>query len=169
MRRGRDLAMVGEGSTYVAELRVSSSLDDPPPHRPGEAHRHRDTLTAPASSCIRAQALDPEDYIAVGLAQCFSLNSDNKLDRAFAAPPKDTTWSSSPVRQFAHSHALPALAVVLTACFVLEPLTAGTLETLAFGVPTSYKRVLALTCGQLFIGESRGHRQSTRQGRVGRG
>ncbi len=34
----------------------------------------------------------------------------------------------------------------------MEPLTAGTLECLALGVPTSYKRVLALTCADLFIG-----------------
>jgi hypothetical protein len=34
----------------------------------------------------------------------------------------------------------------------MEPLTAGSLECLALGVPTSYKRVLALTCGDLFLG-----------------
>jgi len=37
--------------------------------------------------------------------------------------------------------------------YIYEPLTAGTLETLALGVPTSYKRVMALTCGELFTGE----------------
>lgn len=37
-----------------------------------------------------------------------------------------------------------------TAKYLVEPLTAGTLETLQLGVPTSYCRVLATTCGQLF-------------------
>jgi hypothetical protein len=37
---------------------------------------------------------------------------------------------------------------------VVEPLTAGTLETLGFGVPTSYKRVMAVTCGMLIRGEA---------------
>lgn len=41
-----------------------------------------------------------------------------------------------------------------TEAYIFEPLTAGTLETLSLGVPTSYKRVMALTCGQLFRGES---------------
>ena len=35
---------------------------------------------------------------------------------------------------------------------LIEPLTAGTLETLGLQVPTSYRRVLALTCGDLFTG-----------------
>lgn len=34
--------------------------------------------------------------------------------------------------------------------YIVEPLTAGTLETLQLGVPTSYCRVLATTCGDLF-------------------
>mmetsp|Transcript_19979 Transcript_19979/g.62839 ORF Transcript_19979/g.62839 Transcript_19979/m.62839 type:complete len:211 (+) Transcript_19979:36-668(+) len=37
-----------------------------------------------------------------------------------------------------------------TAQYLVEPLTAATLETLQLGVPTSYCRVLALTCGDLF-------------------
>lgn len=35
----------------------------------------------------------------------------------------------------------------------MEPLTAGTLECLALGVPTSYKRVMGLTCADLFQGD----------------
>lgn len=38
--------------------------------------------------------------------------------------------------------------------YIMEPLTAGTLECLALGVPTSYKRVMALTCGELLQGMS---------------
>lgn len=34
--------------------------------------------------------------------------------------------------------------------YLVEPLTAGTLETLQLGVPTSYIRVLASTCGAVF-------------------
>lgn len=37
--------------------------------------------------------------------------------------------------------------------YIMEPLTAGTLECLALGVPTSYKRVMALTCGELLQGD----------------
>ena len=37
-----------------------------------------------------------------------------------------------------------------TAQYLIEPLTAATLESLQLGVPTSYCRVLALTCGDLF-------------------
>lgn len=40
-----------------------------------------------------------------------------------------------------------------TEALVMEPLTAGTLECLALGVPTSYKRVIGLTCADLFLGE----------------
>ncbi len=36
----------------------------------------------------------------------------------------------------------------------MEPLTAGTLECLALGVPTSYKRVMGLTCADLFLGDN---------------
>ena len=54
--------------------------------------------------------------------------------------------------------------------YVMEPLTAGTLECLALGVPTSYKRVIALTCEQLFQGEQRAEsNQSGRLNRVGSG
>eukprot|EP00624_Nannochloropsis_granulata_P002806 evm.model.NODE_24274_length_29257_cov_20.527943.4 len=41
----------------------------------------------------------------------------------------------------------------LDEALVMEPLTAGTLECLALGVPTSYKRVIGLTCADLFLGE----------------
>ncbi|TFJ84094.1 hypothetical protein NSK_004567 [Nannochloropsis salina CCMP1776] len=64
-------------------------------------------------------ALNPEDYVAIGLAMCYKINDGGKLDEVL----------------------------------VMEPLTAGTLECLALGVPTSYKRVMGLTCGELFNGE----------------
>lgn len=50
---------------------------------------------------------------------------------------------------FRHLSLLPPT----TECYVMEPLTAGTLECLALGVPTSYKRVMALTCKDLFLGK----------------
>ncbi|KAJ8604068.1 hypothetical protein CTAYLR_001759 [Chrysophaeum taylorii] len=34
--------------------------------------------------------------------------------------------------------------------YIIEPLTAGTLETLQLGVPTSYCRIFGTTCGDLF-------------------
>ena len=37
--------------------------------------------------------------------------------------------------------------------YVIEPLTAGTLETIFKGVPTSYKRVVGLSCGTSLIGD----------------
>jgi len=37
--------------------------------------------------------------------------------------------------------------------YVAEPLTAGTLECIEGGAETSYKRVLGLTCGQIFTGD----------------
>ena len=57
------------------------------------------------------------------------------------------------------------VAVGLACCFLLdpdtqkveeayiyEPLTAGTLETIHLGVPTSYKRVIGISIGELFQG-----------------
>ena len=38
------------------------------------------------------------------------------------------------------------------AAYIYAPLSAGTLETIALGVPTSYKRVVGLTVGELFEG-----------------
>lgn len=60
-----------------------------------------------------------DDYIAVGLACCFQMNSSQKLAEK---------W-------------------------IFEPLTAGTLETIELGVPTSYKRVLALRAADYFLGD----------------
>jgi len=47
----------------------------------------------------------------------------------------------------------PPFLLLPTEVLVMEPLTAGTLECLALGVPTSYKRVIGLTCADLFIGD----------------
>jgi hypothetical protein len=57
------------------------------------------------------------------------------------------------------------IAIGLACCFLLdadtqkveeayiyEPLTAGTIETISLGTPTSYKRVVGMTVGELFAG-----------------
>lgn len=77
------------------------------------------------------------------------------LRAAIETPPESQSAFGEPLD--ANNYIALGLAKVFmmnegspTAKYLVEPLTAGTLETLQLGVPTSYCRVLATTCGQLF-------------------
>lgn len=78
---------VGEGSTHIKELAVSLGREE----RERENQRRAPSLffhhlisyilhTSTHTPTIHSQPLNPEDYIAVGLAMCYKINDGGKLD-----------------------------------------------------------------------------------------
>lgn len=77
--------MVGEGSTHVKPLAVRGSRFIDITSIPKLIYTSS-PLTTTSHVPTSKQPLNPEDYIAIGLAKCFKLNDGGKLDGACVEP-----------------------------------------------------------------------------------